>query len=205
MIWESYHWKEPLLKERKYLSQFRASPNTKESTFAGIEKRIFISFYAIRKLIEADKLTTSHLSLKWEIAKYPNKELVDIMNWHKIDQKYDLSKETYENRDLRWICNQIIHSFVFILVFRDSGAFDGTFVSSDRNKNKCVYFFSRKLILTLLDLVGNDYPAASRRIRGEDGQWITENYAPPDRELEPLLKTLVEEFEAKSNKARLKR
>lgn len=178
MIWESYHWKEPLLKERKYLSKFHATPNTKESTFAGLEKRIFISFYAIRKLIDADKLTTAYLSRKWNIAKYPNMGFVDIMNWHNFDKKYDLSKETYETRDLEWICNQVIHSFVFILNFRESGLFDGIFVSSDRNKNKCIYCFTRKLIFELFDLIGNDYPPASRRVRGKDGQWITENYTP---------------------------
>ena len=203
MIWESCHWKEPLLKERKYLSQFRATQSTKESTFAGIEKRIFISFYAIRKLIEADKLTTAYLSLKWKITKYPNTELVDIMNWHKINRKYDLSKETHETRDLEWICNQIIHSFVFIPIFRESGLFDGAYVSSDRNKNRCVYYFTRKLMFDLFELIGNDYPSASQRVRGEDGQWITENYDLPNQEVEPMLKTLVEEFEAQSSKAHL--
>ncbi|MCB0089365.1 MAG: hypothetical protein KDE54_15765 [Caldilineaceae bacterium] len=125
------------------------------------------------------------------------------MNWHKVDQKYDLSKETYENRDLRWICNQIIHIFVFIPVFRVSGAFDGTFVSSDKNKNKCVYYFSRKVILELFDLVGNYYSSASHRVIGRDGQWIIENYTPSDQEMELMLKGLTGEFVAQSGKANL--
>ncbi len=193
MIWESCYWKEPLLKERKYLSQFRITNSTKESTLAGLEKRIFISFYAIRKLIEANKLTKSNLSIKWEIASYLNIARVDIMNWYKIDEKYDLSKETYESKNLRWICNQIIHSFVFVLEFRKSGLFDGVFVSSDRDKNKRVHYLTRKLIFEIFDMVGNDYPYSSFYYRNKDGELVVENRNLSPEEYQEIIKSFPDE------------
>ena len=176
MIWESHYWKVPLLQDRKYLSRFRITGRTREDTLVSVEKRLFIAFYAIRKLIEADKLTTAYLSRQFEVLWHPNVSRVDKMNWHKIDEKYDLSMVKREMRDLKWLANQIIHSFVFIPLYRESGLFDGVYVASDRERNKRVYFFSRKLILDTLDLIGNDYPVHSRSTRDENGDWVTEQW-----------------------------
>jgi len=98
------------------------------------------------------------------------------MNWHKIDEKYDLSTVKRETRNLEWLANQIIHSFVFIPAYSESGLFDGVYVASDRERNKRVYFFQRKLVLDILNLIGNDYPAQSHLTRDENGDQVTEQW-----------------------------
>ncbi len=173
MIWESCHWKEALLKDRAYLSRFRIRRATRENTLAGVEKRIFISFYAIRKLMDAEKLSTSNPDSRWPVVWYPNVARVDTMNWHRIDEKYDLNSKHHEFRTLVWLCNQVIHSYVFILTFAESGIIDGVFVASDRQRNKRVSFFCRKTIMDILKLIGNDYPAHACSVRDDDGQWKT--------------------------------
>ena len=162
MIWESHCWKEALLKDRDYLARFRISDSTREDTLAGIEKRIFISFYAIRKLMDAEKLSTSNVDSQWPIVWYPNVSRIDILNWDNITEKYNLDSKHCEVRKLRWLCNQVIHSFVFIIDFAENGMIGGIFISSDREKNKRVFFVERRTLMDVLKLIGNDYPACGR-------------------------------------------
>ena len=147
MIYESCYWKEPLLKDRDYLLRFRCTDSTKEKTLSLLEKKLFFSFYSIRKLIEADKLSTANVNSSWLVFSYRNISRVDLMNWHKIYEKYDLEQEYQEMRSLRWICNQVIHSFVFVLVFEDDGKLFGFYFSSDKERNRKLYQIRRKQIL----------------------------------------------------------
>jgi len=176
MIWESCYWKEPLLKYRNYLLRFRCNNTTGEKTLSGLEKRIFLSFYSIRKLIDADKLSTANVNSSWPVFSYRNVSRVDLMNWHKINVKYDLEQENLETRSLRWICNQVIHSFVFALGFEDDGKLYGFFISSDKKRNKALYQIRRKQILDILKLIGNDYPEHIDGYRNRDGDWISKQW-----------------------------
>jgi hypothetical protein len=176
MIWESCYWKEPLLEDRRYLLRFRCTDTTSEKTLAGLEKRIFLSFYSVRKLIEANRLSTKNINSNWPLLSYPNKSKVDLLNWHRIDEKYNLEKVNKEKRNLLWLCNQVIHSFVFILNFDDYGKLSGFYVSSDRLRNKKLYQIERKQYLDILKLIGNDYPANSKGYRNKSGDWIFKNW-----------------------------
>ncbi len=173
MIWESCHWKEPLLENRRYLLRFRYTDSTQENTLAKLEKIIFLGFYSIRKLVDAVKLSTTTVESVWPVKAYPNCDRIDLMNWHKIAEKYSFEKEVNLSKSLRWLCNQVIHSFVFVLDFDERGKLSGIYVSSDRERNKYLYFVDRKTILTILKIVGNDYPHESRRIRDSKGDWVT--------------------------------
>lgn len=168
MIWESCYWKEPLLKVRKYLINFRHKENTSQKTLAEIEKNIFISFYSIRKLIEANKLSTINVHSKWSILSYQNISKVNMLDWDKIDEKYNLNEKKHEKKELVFICNQIIHSYVFVLDFDDYGKLSGFYISSDYERNKKLYFLQRREILEILKLIGSDYPAWE--IRNECGE-----------------------------------
>lgn len=176
MIWGSCYWKEPLLKDRNYLLRFRCSNTTGEKALAELEKRIFLSFYSIRKLIEAEELSTVNVNSSWPVFSYRNISRVDLMNWHKIDEKYDLEQENQETRSLHWICNQVIHSFVFVIDFEDDGKLSGFFISSDKERNKKLYQIRRKQILDILKLIGNDYPAHLDGERNKEGDWITKQW-----------------------------
>ena len=169
MIWESHHWKEPLLEDRDYLLRFRISDSTTEKTLAGIEKRLFLSFYSIRKLIEAEKLTNATCESKWKLFRHKKTSRVDRLNWHKIEEKYDLEKKEEAVRDLQWICNQIIHSFVFTPNFDEKGKLSGFYVSTDRERNKFLYHLDRTSLFQILKRVGTDYPSSSESHRDSKG------------------------------------
>ena len=103
-----------------------------------IEKEIFFGFYSIRKLLDTVKVSNATKATTYELTWSPSVKPVDYLNWHRLDKCYDLSTEHTEIRDIQYLCNQFIHSYVFIV----AGEFriDGIYVASDHVKNKKVYF-----------------------------------------------------------------
>ena len=158
MIYESSHWKEPLLSTARWLVSVRLSERTQEKTYVRIEKEIFISFYAIRKLFGTLKVSDKLKRATTELVWHPNINQVHHMNSEHIQLLYDLDKFYKEERDVLYLCNQFIHSFVFS-VFEENGRIGGFLVSSDRVRNKKLYRVSLEQVIVLFRLVGRDYPS----------------------------------------------
>lgn len=158
MIWESSFWKDPLLASANWLRKVRLTNRTTEKTFVKIEKELFFGFYSIRKLLDAKKVSTSTASMTFKMIWYPNIQHVDYLNWHNIDELYDLTKSNTEIHNLRFLCNQFIHSYVFSPA-SDNGRLEGFYISSDKERNKRLYFIEIGLVLKLFRTVGRDYPS----------------------------------------------
>lgn len=164
MIWESSYWKEPLLTSAEYLRRVRINERTSEKTLVRIEKELFIGFYTIRKLIEARKITDKTRDQIFNLVSHKAKHNVNHMNWHHLDQNYELEQKTNEQHNLEFVCNQFIHSFLFSPL-EDNGRLAGVFVSSDREKNKKCYYLTRHQLRTALRSVGNDYSSQMLEFR----------------------------------------
>lgn len=169
MIWESHHWKDPLLKSAEYLRRVRLSENTSERTFVRVEKELFLGFYAVRKLLDTFKVSDSTKEMKVELAVYPAIRRVDYFNWHHLDKNYDLTSRKSETKDIRFLCNQFVHSYVF-MTSEAEGRLDGFFVTSDRDRRSKCYFVDLKEVLKIFRTVGRDYPSTSEFRRDESGQ-----------------------------------
>ncbi len=61
MIWASYPWKEELLRIATRLEKKQKQRRWTERTEANLEKDVFIGCYALRKLMEAHKLSETVL------------------------------------------------------------------------------------------------------------------------------------------------
>ena len=87
------------------------------------------------------------------------------MNNHESPER----RKIKEQRKYEFIINQIIHSFVFTLIFNEENRFSGILVTSDTSKNKSLFeidvFEYIKLILSVSegDLTSGRY----ERIGGE--------------------------------------
>jgi hypothetical protein len=82
MIWESCYWKEPLIRLTKKLKQWNKQRNWTEERLVNLEREIFISFYSIRKLMDAYKLSDSTVSMEVNLFPYPKKDqFVTQLNW----------------------------------------------------------------------------------------------------------------------------
>lgn len=170
MIFESQYWKEPLLESARWLSKLRLSEGSRESTYVRLEKELMIGFYSVRKLIETIKVSDSTKDIKFNIEWHKNIKNVDWLNHAFLHENYDLTKSCKEQRDIEFICNLFVHSYVFVV--SGNGPLEGVFVSTDRQKNKRVYFVSLKNIVQIFRVVGRDYPRESMFIRQPNGDLI---------------------------------
>lgn len=123
-----------------------------------------MGFYSIRKLLDTFKVSDSTKSMQFNLACHPNRRPVDYINWHDIDQNYDLTVQKLEKRDLRYLCNQFVHSYVF-LPSKDHNRLGGFFVVSERERNTKCYFIELWQVLKVFRTVGKDYPTNMQLLR----------------------------------------
>lgn len=96
----------------------------------------------------------------------------DYFNWHRIEEHYDLTIQQKEMRDLVFLCNQFVHSFIFSMVLDEKDALAGVYVASDKTRGEKLYFVDIDQILQAFRIVGRDYPSEQRMIRNkETGEW----------------------------------
>ncbi len=158
MIWESAYWKDDLLKIARRMSRRTNQQRWTERARVNVEKDVFLAFYIIRKLIEAKKLTTVVENLSIELNIFPTLgKAVHLSNWHKIDKLYNLCETIRQKRKLQFVCNQIVHSYVFsIATDEESGGLAGVLFCSDKERNKYLYSLSAKTMIDVFEQIGNN-------------------------------------------------
>ena len=159
MIWQSQYWKEPLIESAAVLENFAQQQiELSEEDEAKIEREIFIGFYSIRKLMDARKITDSTKNFKLVLVWYPNIKKVSVFDYNRPDDLYDFSVANKETRSLLFICNQIIHSYMFVILVNEQQGFEGIVFCSDKDKDSKLYFMDTRQIVEVFRLVGNDDP-----------------------------------------------
>lgn len=104
-----------------------------------------------------------------------------MLNWDKIDLFYDLDQPVVERRSVLFLCNQFIHSFVFVPDLDDLDCLSGVFFASDRQRHSRLLRLDLDTIIALYELVGSDYPACAFRIPDKlSGQPKYVQGPPPD-------------------------
>ena len=164
MIWESCYWKETLIKLCSKIEKWECNRKLDETDFVEIEQALMIGFYSIRKLIEAKKLSDKVVNAEFSGESYKNIKNVTNLNWHKIEELYDLNNYTKIKLKLPFVCNQIIHSYIFVIDELDIGGFSGIYMCSDYKRNKELYHVSSAELKNIFSLIGNDYPYTGRRV-----------------------------------------
>lgn len=172
VIYESRHWKIPLLRSATWLERVRLDRDTDERSLVRVERELFVGFYAIRKLLDTFKVSPSTRTMAFSLKSSPCVKTVDYMNAHKIDELFDLEVTNTEQRDLTFLCNQFVHSYVFVTAQDEDGKLAGAYVSSDRARRDRLYFVELAHILRAFRTVGKDYPRSQRMRRNEEAhQW----------------------------------
>ncbi|PYE19805.1 hypothetical protein C7410_118101 [Paraburkholderia silvatlantica] len=96
-----------------------------ERDSARIERELFISFYSIRKLFDTFKVSFDTRRKVYSLVWSPRIGRPDYFNWHRIEEHFDLGTRNEETRDLVFLCNQFVHSFIFTVVVDENNAFAG--------------------------------------------------------------------------------
>lgn len=159
MIHDSNPWKNELLQTAAWLQRLRLTERTREVTHIKLEKAVFFAAYAIRKLVEAHKLSDAVVGHPIDIEYFPAKRQVTLLNWDRIDRNYDFESPGVEPRDLVYVCNQLIHSYAFAPEVAEDGRLAAVLVASDKRKSTKLYRIPRVQLLGLLRLVGRDNPS----------------------------------------------
>lgn len=140
MIWDSHPWKVELGRLGRSLQRRRTQKRWGEASLAKFEREIFLMAFIIRRLLESNKLSDELESTSISALSYPQHgRVVDFLNWHRLDDLYDLKEGKPLRLSLSKLCNEIMHSFVFLPSFDDAtGSLAGVYVASDRDKDKRV-------------------------------------------------------------------
>lgn len=142
MINESYYWKKELYNSFLTIAKFRQLKVPKEQSFVNVEKALMIGAFIIRKLDDAEKIPPDFLEKRVLLDFSRSKgTIVDHMNWHKLENHYDLAKIVKTEKNWRFIINQFIHSFTFFFSYDSANKLDGFLINSDKTKRKLCFFF----------------------------------------------------------------
>jgi hypothetical protein len=140
MIWESGPWRGELAKVADRLERRLTQRRWTEQTGFLIERDVMVSAYAIRKLHEAWKVSNEVATAPIPVQRHPLiGQAPDILKTDNLDA-YDFENVMATTLPLRELCNQFIHSYVFVLSVADDGSgLDGIFVASDRERRRALY------------------------------------------------------------------
>ncbi len=157
-----------------WLERLVVSEENSESALARAEREVFIGFYAVRKLLPTFKLSNSTKRLSGEVQWFAPRpgQPVDYFHRSDVDELFDLDHPTRETRDVAFLCNQVMHSYIFVNLTTEAGKLDGFFVSSDTMRRKRLYFFPIAVVVRVFRTVGRDYPKSGHYVRNErTGEW----------------------------------
>jgi hypothetical protein len=156
--------KDELLGTASFLSKKKSQKQWRGSSYAKVEQKIMISFYSIRKLMDANKLTKAIVNLDIPALEYiATGKKVTLFNNHKIDILYKLDEPKTKSVMLRFLCNQMVHSYIFMIVTSpDSNGLNSILVNSADIKDKRLLSVSVDTLIHIFESVGQNYPWKSK-------------------------------------------
>jgi len=167
MVLDSYPWKKSLLSTATWLDKVRLDERNWSRSLVRVEKELFLGFYAIRKLLDTFSVTDKTKAKTFELKWSPRIRTVDYLNWHRIDKNFDLKTTRTETRDIRFLCNQFVHSYVFVIKIGSKGRLSGVYISSDKARHAKLYFVGIRQMLLAFRIVATDDPTRSHATRNE--------------------------------------
>lgn len=185
MIQDSVPWKDELLRVAARLERKRTQKRWTERSGYLVERDLMVSAYAIRKLIEASKVSDALSGRSFIAEEYALLGLVpDFFSRFSFWELYDLESPRRASLSLREVCNQLIHSWMWAISATEQNEFDGVYVSSDRSRASRLYKFELAELINTIRDIGREDIVYSEILRGPDGQFRKTNIEGVLRDLE---------------------
>ncbi|MDH6165534.1 hypothetical protein M2282_000662 [Variovorax boronicumulans] len=163
MIHESHYWKDDLIKSAASLERRLKQQRWYDGTFADVEKKVMLGFYAIRKLTEAHKIDDKTSGQSLSVIVFPSAgKLVTRNNRHRWWELYDLEDPRKTKMQLLPVCHQFVHSYVFSCAFDEERVLESVLVSSDRERNRMLFGVPVGEVIRVFKSVGENYPNSYR-------------------------------------------
>lgn len=215
-----YFWQNKLERIVESLKKRKDFKNDSGKISAKIEFDVMSGFYIIRKLIEHKKLTNKFISTNIKGYRFPStKKKMTPFNDHKWTEFYDFEKKEKAKFDIKFLCNQFIHSFYFIptesfvnkelnleienledekyheLCINYKRKYDGILFNSDDKKEDFIYELNIEKIIAIFEQVSKmDITKSSIIFNSKKNRY---DYFQSDeiQEIDESTKELIEQFE----------
>lgn len=160
MIYESYPWKQDLYQRKRQIIKNNTAENfskNEDKAYTNIEKAIFYSAFIIRKLIDCGgKMSDAADKYSFEVHAIKPHKQITRMSCTPNEDSHDWENERNVTVQGKFICNSLIHSFVFSVLINEEGTVDSFLVSSDFDKNKVLYRVDLSEWIKYIDFIASD-------------------------------------------------
>lgn len=119
-----------------------------------------VGFFVIRRLIESTgRLSDTTMNCRIRVRQYPRiSSRITLLNWWNLDKHFAVHSPRSKTLTLTDLCNQFIHSYVFMPVLDLRNGLHALFIVSEHSRNKALYEVPVAAIVRVFRRAGNDYP-----------------------------------------------
>jgi hypothetical protein len=173
MIRESGPWKAELRRDAELIERWAAKTVVSERRSALLERKLFVSAYALRRLNEAARISSRFREVTLPVTRFPpTGASVDQWNIFHFDEHYDMDHGSVEQMPMFGLLNLLIHSLIFEEFLNDAEQIVGFAVTSDNASEKGLYYVELKAFISIMREVGSDNPSHFVRRRIGDTWWV---------------------------------
>jgi hypothetical protein len=157
---ESSYWKAELFVSAKEIKKRCLINRWTEKRAVLLEREIMLAMFCVRSLIERSKISNNLAMKPINVIAYPKKgsKPVTILNRFDLEDLYEFEREKKKMISLKFLCNQIVHSYIIFLVRDESVNFAHIFVCSDYERNRFLYKVAIKDLIAVILEAASNYP-----------------------------------------------
>ena len=156
MIDDSVPWRQELMKSAWRLRRWNTQKRWTSRTYFNAERDIMMGAYSIRRLIDSKKSSSLLARRRIPTRRYALIGRVPlVLDRFDPERFYDIGAPTNSELEVGWLCNQIIHSFIFQLYLEDDSTTSALFVS-DHDRGKHLHGLPFATIADLFDYVARE-------------------------------------------------
>ncbi len=154
---DSVIWKEKLEQDVRILKKRLNQRHWTDRSVVLFERELMLTFFSIRALIEAGKLTNRTSRNEYRFITYPNKgKIVDDYTKYDIDEVFDLCAGTEKKLSLKLLTHQFVHAYVISAEFSEKGKVIGVLLCSDWEKKNTLIQLPINLAIEIIEDVITD-------------------------------------------------
>ena len=174
MIFDSFYWKRDLAKRAAWLENKLKQERWSEQSYARLEQEVMLGFYCIRKLAEAKKLSDEVVNMQITLMSFKfHGHIVTHQNWTNVDKHYQLQNGRKLTKTVKYVANQIVHSFVFLPVHLEgTSTLEGIAFNSDKTKSEVLFTMRLSDIAALFYRASMEYGRRTRKTDPRTGMTV---------------------------------